>query len=295
MSLPVTEIQRFCMHDGDGIRTVVFFKGCPLRCAWCHNPETQTERQEILYYSSKCIGCGACANICRNGAHIFSDIHSFSRDLCLSCEACVGVCPTDALVAAMTHKTIEEIISVVEHDISFYGKDGGITLSGGEPLIHGEKVIELLAECKKKGISTAVETCGQISSDILKEAVGYTDLFLWDIKDTNEERHKKYTGASNKRIIENLLLADSLGAKSVMRCIMVNGVNTDSSHIEALAELWHKLSNCRYIELIPYHAYGGSKMLPLGREDNGRKDWIPDSDTIEKIKGILLSLGAKVK
>ena len=148
---------------------------------------------------------------------------------------------------------------------------------------------------KKKGISTAVETCGYIPKEILEQAVDYVDLFLWDVKDTDDNRHKEYTGVSNKKIIENLLLADSLGATTAMRCIIVNRVNSDNAHVEALAKLWHKLSHCRYIEIIPYHAYGGSKMLPLGKEDNGIKEWIPARETIEEIKSGLRSLGVVVK
>ena len=295
MRLPVTEIQRFCMHDGDGVRTVVFLKGCPLRCKWCHNPETQKAEQEMLYYSSKCIGCGACEIACSNGAHSFSDHHHYDRTLCITCGKCAEACPTEAISPAMSEKIIDEIVSAVERDMAFYGNNGGITLSGGEPLIHGKTVIELLKKCKEKNISTAVETCGYVSTDILKEAIKYTDLFLWDVKDTNDERHKEYTGVSNQGIIENLLLADSLGAKTVMRCIIVNGVNADLAHIESLAELWHKLSGCRYIELIPYHAYGGSKMLPLGKEDNGNREWIPAKEQIEHIKAVLRSRGVALK
>ena len=295
MKLPVTEIQRFCMHDGDGVRTVVFLKGCPLRCKWCHNPETQKAEQEMLYYSAKCIACGACELICHNGAHSFTDHHCYDRSLCISCEKCAKACPTEAIAPAMREKYVDEIVREIERDMAFYGDNGGVTLSGGEPLIHGEAAIELLKKCKEKNISTAVETCGYISSDNLREAIKYTDLFLWDIKDTNNERHKEYTGVSNQRIIENLLLADSLGAKTVMRCIIVNGVNTDAAHIEALAALWQRLSNCRYIELIPYHAYGGSKMLSLGKEDNGRKEWIPEHNQIEEIKKKFRPLGVTLK
>ena len=296
MSLPVTEIQRFCMHDGDGIRTVVFLKGCPLKCAWCHNPEARKAEQEILYYSSKCIDCGACVSACPRGAQqLLAEGREFFRESCIACESCVEICPTGALAPAMKLKSIEDIISIVERDSAFFASGGGVTLSGGEPLIHGEGAIELLKQCKKKGISTAVETCGYIPKEILEQAVDYVDLFLWDVKDTDDNRHKEYTGVSNKKIIENLLLADSLGATTAMRCIIVNRVNSDNAHVEALAKLWHKLSHCRYIEIIPYHAYGGSKMLPLGKEDNGIKEWIPARETIEEIKSGLRSLGVVVK
>lgn len=295
MKLPVTEIQRFCMHDGAGIRTVVFFKGCPLRCQWCHNPETQELGQEMLYYKDKCISCGGCASVCPEEAHSVSDIHHFDRTKCVSCEMCSKVCPSGAMTPAKRDMSIEEIFAEIERDRAFYGTNGGVTLSGGEPLIHGEGIVALLKLCKENNISTAIETCGYVSPDILKRIAPYTDCFLWDIKDTDSERHRRYTGVPNERIIENLLLVDGLGVKSVMRCIIVRGVNDDEAHTIALAGLFARLSNCECIELIPYHAYGGSKMLPLGKADNGKHEWIPTDGELLQMRSTLASLGIKVK
>jgi len=294
MMLNVTEIQRFCMHDGPGVRTTVFFKGCPLRCAWCHNPETQNRGAELLFYSKKCVGCGICEEICSRGAHSFDGEHFLDRAKCASCFACASNCPTGALEKCGKQMSVEAVLSVVKKDSAFYGEDGGITVSGGEPFLQKEAVIELLSVCKELGISTAVETCGVAEADVLLAAVSVVDLFLWDIKDTDPERHRRYTGASNRVILENLRMIDKIGARTRLRCILVNGVNTDVLHYENLANLALSLSNCDGIEIIPYHAYGGTKATFLGCEDNGNTDWIPSEAQIAEAKDLLRRRGATV-
>ena len=151
MKLRVTEIQRFCMHDGPGVRTTVFLKGCPLRCAWCHNPETQKSIAELLFYQNKCIGCGECTISCPQGAHAIEKQHVIDREKCILCAECAKGCPTGALEICGNKYTVEEILSIAEKDRAFYGKSGGVTLSGGEPFAQGEAVIELLKACKEKG------------------------------------------------------------------------------------------------------------------------------------------------
>lgn len=295
MDFKVTEIQRFCMHDGPGARTTVFFAGCPIRCAWCHNPETQSTNPKILLWQSKCIGCGACVSVCQSGAQIIGEKREIDRDKCTSCGACAHSCPTGALESSFKIISEDEIVREVLKDRAFFGARGGVTLSGGEPTLHGEKLLSLLERFKALGINTALETCGYFDSkyaDALSERV---DTFLWDIKDTVDARHVQYTGVSNARIIENLRLVDSLGAKSVMRCIMVRGVNMDGAHIDGIAALWHSLKNCEYVELLPYHTYGGSKAEALGLSDNGRRDWIPSNEDMLAVKELLTALGVKVK
>lgn len=277
----VTEIQRFCMHDGPGVRTTVFLKGCPLRCAWCHNPETQRTQPEMLFYPNKCLHCGACASSCVNGAHRIDARHTFDRTSCVHCAACASACPTGALELCGKTMTIQQILDVVEKDRAFYGKNGGITLSGGEPLAHGMAVVQLLKACKERGLTTAVETCGQVDPAVLTAAIPYADTFLWDIKDTDSQRHKQYTGSSNDLIIKNLLLADELQAKTRLRCILVAGVNTDDTHYGNLAKLAAALHNTEGVEFLPYHPYGGSKNTFLGQDDNGSKDWIPTPEQVE--------------
>lgn len=294
ITLPVAEIQHFCMHDGPGVRTTVFLGGCPLRCEWCHNPETQSTKQELLFDAGKCILCSACVSVCKSGVHSISDTHIIDRSSCSTCGECTKACPTKALTLSKRYMTLDEILADIKKDLPFYGKRGGVTLSGGEPLIHKEGVPELLSMCKACGISTAIETCGLFDPTILPEIVMNTDLFLWDVKDTAPERHKKHTGASNEAIIKNLCTADLLGARSRLRCILVRGVNTNEEHYRALADLFLSLSHCEGIELIPYHAYGGSKMLLLGKEDNGRTDRIPTSEDIAHAKAVIRACGGAV-
>lgn len=292
-NLKVTEIQRFCMHDGPGVRTVVFLKGCPLHCAWCHNPETQRAGRELLFYPNKCIGCRLC-EACPAGAHSFGEGHLIDREACVVCGACADACPTRALEICGSECSVDKIISVVEKDLAFYGDSGGITISGGEPFMQGEAVFELLKACKTRGLSTAVETCGYADFEDIARAIPYTDLFLWDLKDTDEERHRQYTGVSNKLVFENLAKADGRGARIRLRCILVNGVNTCEEHYRKVAKVAMGLSNCEGVELIPYHAYAGTKATFLGRDDNGNKAWIPSADQVEEAKAILRESGVAV-
>ncbi len=299
--LPVTDIQRFCMHDGPGVRTVVFLKGCPLSCAWCHNPEGQRAEQEILFYENKCIGCGACVSSCPVGAHALHPERVFDRDRCIGCGLCAAVCCTEALTAARKDMTVAEVTDLVVRDRAFYGDTadngqtvGGLTVSGGEPMAHPEGTLALLDAARAAGISTAVETCGQFDPAYLPRLSAAADLLLWDVKDTDAARHKRYTGVSNERILANLCEADRLGARTRLRCILVAGVNTDETHYGALAALALSLSHCEGVEFLPYHAYSGSKMLPLGLPDNGRVEWIPDEGTVASAKAFLRERGVSV-
>ena len=294
IKINLTEIQRFCMHDGPGIRTTVFLKGCPLRCAWCHNPETQKSDPQLLYYAQKCIGCTACAAVCPNGVHSFEIEHMLDRTLCHSCGLCAKACPTGALELVGKDWSVEEVLDVVEKDRAFYGDQGGVTISGGEPFLQKEATIALLKACKEKGLHTAVETCGFFDSTLLEDAVTCTDLFLWDLKDTDAERHKQYTGVSNELILANLKKVDSMGAKMRLRCILVNGVNTQKDHYAKIAEIANSLSRCEGVDLVPYHAYGGSKATFLGLADNGRVDWIPTQEQIDEARNFLRRLEVNV-
>lgn len=283
-NLNVTEIQRFCMRDGPGIRTTVFLKGCPLRCAWCHNPETQKSSAELLFYQNKCIGCGGCVASCPQGTHVIEKQHVIDRAKCTLCAECANGCPTGALEICGNKYTVAEILSFVEKDRAFYGDLGGVTLSGGEPFAQKESMVALLKACKEKGFHTVVETCGYADSDVLRAAIPFADLFLWDIKDTDEDRHKKYTGVSTQKIWDNLVLADAMGANTRLRCILINGINTNEAHYHKVAKLASSLSHCEGVEWIPYHAYGGTKATFLGGVDSGRKEWIPTPEQMEKAR-----------
>ena len=279
--MKVAEIQRFCMHDGPGVRTVIFFKGCPLRCAWCHNPETQSPHPQLLFEEQKCLACRACGE-CPQEVHRFEEMHTLRRESCVACGSCVSLCPAGALTLCGKDMTPAELLEIILRDAPFYQNGGGVTLSGGEPFLQGEETPELLRLCKERGISTAVETCGYVSPALLEKAVPLVDLFLWDVKDTDDPRHLAYTGVSNKPIMENLRRVDSMGGKTRLRCILVNGVNTEEAHYTAIAEL------------LPYHPYGDSKAKAAGMASASYPEWIPSEETVLQGKNALLSQGVPI-
>lgn len=292
----ITEIQRFCMHDGPGIRTTVFLKGCPLRCAWCHNPETQKGHSEIMYYPVKCIGCGACAGICPKGCHIFADgSHIFERESCTVCGKCASVCPANALENSLKEMTVDEILNEILRDRAFYGSTGGVTLSGGEPFMQGEEAIELLQKCRDCGVNTAVETSGFFDSSLIEKLSGCVDLLLWDYKDSDGERLSKYTGAKGRSDVDNLIKCDEACISTVIRMIMVNGVNIDRGRIDGAAGLYASLGHCQYVELLPYHPYGDSKAAALGINRTAHPEWIPESEMLQEFASELEKKGVKVK
>lgn len=295
MYLPVTEIQRFSTHDGDGIRTVVFLKGCPLRCEWCHNPETQNTYNELFYIESNCILCGICENSCPNHCHHISTVqHIFDRSKCNACLACAQRCPANALSSVGKKMTIKEIVDEVMKDIAFYRDNGGVTLSGGEPLMFPLECIELLARLKANGINTAIETCGLFDSRYAKDIARVTDTFLFDFKDSNRNRHFKYTGVSNDKILENLYFLDSFGKNIVLRCIMLNKINMDDDHINQIARTFHELKNCVRVDLLPYHPFGSSKYKRLGLQPKHNHELIPDRQDLIRIKEYLINKGVSV-
>ncbi len=260
----VTDIQRFCMHDGPGVRSTVFLKGCPLRCFWCHNAETNLERAQVFFYANKCIACGGCTP-CPNGAHTLKgDTHVLDHEKCAACGKCANACPTNALTAVGKPMTSEEILAIALRDKAFYGKDGGITVSGGEPMLHPDRCIELLSLAKAVGLHTAVETSGYFPREKVEALCSVADLLLWDIKDTDDERHKKNTGVSNGKILENLRLADECGGKIVLRCILLKGINFNDEHLNAVRALFKSLKNGVKIEFLNCHSLGNSKREALG-------------------------------
>jgi glycyl-radical enzyme activating protein len=285
MKLPVTRIQRFSTHDGAGVRTVVFLKGCPLRCAWCHNPETQRMGREMMYAAAKCIGCRACEAICPRGAHRFPEgAHVYDRAACALCMACADACPTQALTPAAREMELEEIVAVALRDRAFYGEQGGLTLSGGEPAVQGEGAVELLAMAKAAGMTTAMETCGHFAPELVAPLARVTDEFLWDIKDTDPARHKRYVGADNALILRNLRQLDQYDVRIVLRCILVRGVNLTSAHARQVRALLDSLRHGVRIDLLPYHPFGSQKGEQLGCAGGGETEWIPSKAEIEDFR-----------
>ncbi len=266
-NIMITDIQRFCMHDGPGIRTTVFFKGCPLNCAWCHNPETKNPNAEIMFLAGKCISCGACVSVCPVGAQSLLPNRVFDRKTCIGCGKCVSCCFTGALTISGKNVSAENIIASVKKDLEFYGEEGGLTVSGGEPTFQKEGLLYLLDAAKSENISTCIETCGAFPADLAEKLVNNVDYFLFDIKDTNKQRLKQYTGAALQDILLNLFNIDSMNGKIILRCIIIPNINMNQEHINNLLNIFSKLNNAEYIELLPYHPYGNSKSEQLGRKD----------------------------
>jgi pyruvate formate lyase activating enzyme len=238
--------------------------------------------------------CGGCESACINNVHKIDNGHTITRKSCKACSRCVQLCPTGALDICGKKMTADKIIEAVQKDSAFYGDVGGVTISGGEPFAHKYAAVELLKKCKENGLNTAVETCGYADPQVLRAALPYVDLFLWDIKDTDDIRHRQYTGVSNQLILENLQMINELDAKIRLRCILVNGINTNEKHYHSLAKIASQLKNFDGIEFLPYHAYAGAKATFIGKEDNGNKLWIPTSEQIQCAKNILLSYRVNV-
>jgi glycyl-radical enzyme activating protein len=262
----VFDIQRFCVHDGPGIRTTVFLKGCPLKCRWCHNPEGISVAPVLSFMAARCIGCGACVRACPNGAHVIEGSeHKLLRGQCAACGRCAAECPTSALELVGREMTVDEVMKVVISDEAFYRTSGGgMTLSGGEPTLQMDFCIALCEAAKKSGIHCCIETCGFGERLDLKRLAGVVDLFLFDVKETDPARHMEYTGVSNETILRNLRTLHGLGAGIVLRLPLVPGLNDRPEHSAAVEQLAASLPGLRGVERIPYHPMGLSKLARFG-------------------------------
>lgn len=286
MKAKIFEIKRFAVHDGDGIRTTVFFKGCPLKCVWCHNPEGFSINPELAYFPHKCILCGECISVCPTGAHTLENgTHKFARQKCVACGNCENFCLGNALTFYGKEITLDELLPVLLQDKDFYDNSGGgVTLSGGECLLYAEFCAELLKKLKAQGVSTAVDTCGFLPKTSLDKVIPYTDVFLYDIKAFHEETHIKCTGYSNQQILENLFYLDRKGCKIEIRIPYVPDYN--DGEIEKIGEFLTKIKHLIKIRILPYHNYAGSKYESLDRK-NDLPSHLPTNDEIENVKNLL--------
>ena len=268
MKSTVFDIQRFSVHDGPGIRTTVFLKGCPLNCLWCHNPESKMKYPEIMLYENLCKGCGECVGACPQKLHSFTDEgHKIDREKCARCERCASACVFGAISVSGKEMSVSEVLSEVMRDKSFYANSGGgITVSGGEPLMHIDFSCELLRAAKAEGISTAIETSGFSKWENIERISEHVDIFLWDYKETDPERHREYTGVDNSLILENLAKLDSLGKTIVLRCPIIPGLNDREDHFAGIAAVANKHPSILRVELEPYHSLGKGKATAIGRE-----------------------------
>ncbi len=280
MKAKIFEIKRFAVHDGDGIRTTVFFKGCPLKCVWCHNPEGIEFKPQLAYYENKCVCCGECVSACANKAHYMDHTaHIFDREKCVACGKCADVCLGAALIFYGKDMSVEDIMSAVLEDKEFYeNSGGGVTLSGGECLMQADFCTEILKGLKENGIHTAVDTCGFVQRKAIDKVLPFTDIFLYDVKAFDEDIHIKCTGQSNKLILENLKYIDECGKKIEIRIPYVPGFNDDQ--ILKIAEFLSKLKNITKVRILPYHNYAGSKYKSLDMK-NTLPDALPLDDEIK--------------
>lgn len=263
----IFDIQRFCVYDGPGIRTTVFFKGCNMHCAWCHNPESFSTDAELLFRHEKCTSCGACTAVCPNGAHeIKADgTHVFDRAKCAACGKCAEVCPNDVLELSGREMTVEAVMEQIDKDAKYYrSSKGGVTFSGGEASLHFELLKKLLTACREKGYHTALETNGLISAAHLKELIPLTDLFLFDFKHSDPDALKKWAGAPLAPILKSLAALEDAHAHVWLRCPVIPGVNDTDAHFEAICALKHQFTCIEKAEIMAYHDIGKTKWDALG-------------------------------
>ena len=263
----IFDIQRFSIHDGPGIRTTVFFKGCNLRCEWCHNPESISPKPVIEFYAHKCIRCMQCTTVCPNHCLIADqDVPIYNRASCTGCGKCTVVCYAQARQLAGKKMTVDEILDIVKLDKPFYAESGGLTCSGGEPMLQHDFLLRLMQKAKLLHLHTAVDTAGNVPFTWFEQIRPYVVLFLYDLKIMDDIKHMKYTGVSNKRIIRNLIqLAD--GRNNIyIRIPIIPEVNDHEENMESAANLISQLSGISKIELLPFHPLGAAKYASLDQE-----------------------------
>ena len=286
------DTKRFAVHDGPGIRTTFFTKGCPLACRWCHNPESINPGIELAYMAHKCINCGECIEQCRNHAHtIENDKHAFEFDLCTKCLNCVNSCLGKALKIYGKRISVSEAMEIALEDIDFYNESGGgVTISGGEPLMQSDFTLALLAELKKKGIHTALDTSCFAAQEKVAAALAVTDLFLVDFKVFDENRHQQLTGQSNKIIKKNLEFLARNKVDIEIRIPFVPGCNSDEENIRSSAEFLAALE-IKKVKLLPYHDMARSKYKSINKLDTMPNCAPPSPQMLEQAKKILQSYG----
>jgi pyruvate formate lyase activating enzyme len=278
----IFNIMRFAVHDGPGIRTTVFLKGCPLSCLWCHNPESMACAPQLMYWENRCMDCGECRRVCRHSS-------------CVACGACARACPTGARELSGRRVTVSDLMREVEKDTVFYDKSGGgVTFSGGEPLQQPDFLQSLLAACRKKMIHTAVDTTGYADTAVLLKTAALTDLFLYDLKLMDDRRHRQYCGVSNQRILANLQELAVVHRDIRIRVPLIPGINDDPAHLEQLGSFIAPLEGVSQVHLLPYQPLGADKYLRL-KKDYALAELVPPEPAVlDEAASILRKYGLSV-
>ncbi len=293
----ILNIQKYSIHDGEGIRTTIFFKGCPLECIWCHNPESQSYQPEILYNKEKCVACRRCEADCPQRGIVEKDgFYPVPRDLCNACATCVESCIYSAREKAGEPYTVERIMKEIEKDKMFYEQShGGVTLSGGEVMSQDlDFVIRILKKCDRLGYRVNIDTCGYASFDRFQAVLPYVDTFLYDIKHMDPEKHRELTGKSNELILENLSKLSEQNAKIHIRLPLIEHINTDDENIEATANFVKRLRPIM-VSLLPYHSIGKSKYERIDMAYKGSDFEAPSEERLLELKNIFENKDIPVK
>lgn len=285
----VFDIQKLCVHDGPGIRTTVFLKGCSLRCFWCHNPESLKHNRELMFFDEKCIQCKQCMASCTEGVHTLENgVHRLERTKCKACGACVSQCMTKALSMAGVTMTVNEVIDEVMKDAEFYkASNGGVTFSGGEALLQIDFLEAVLAACKQNNLHVAIETAGNVEWQNFERILPYVDLFLYDIKMIDPIKHKQYVGADNTRCLSNVERLIKGENNVIVRVPVIPSINDDDNEIEAITHFVKSINKETPVELLPFHKMGQTKYESLALDYEAQHLEAPSQETMERLNIII--------
>ena len=292
----IINIQKYSIHDGPGIRTTVFFKGCPLNCLWCHNPESQNPSPEIMFFEERCTGCGSCVKVCTSKAIKFiggSPVIDTCK--CNLCGKCSDLCLSNARELVGKDITVKHLMSEIVKDEVFYEEsNGGVTFSGGEPLMYADYLVNVLKFCKDKNIHTTIDTSGYATFEQFEKIIDKVDLILFDIKHMNNEKHLEYTGVSNTVILENLKVLSERGSNIYIRMPIIAGINDDDENIDKAVDFLSKL-NIIQVNLLPYHKMGMDKYRRLNMQYKLSGEETPTEEVMNQIAEKFKKAGIKIK